>query len=207
METKNGQRILELERTRRRVASREQLLALGWTDRAIKHAVASRRLHPIWPGIYAIGTPHLSPLETWGAAVLACGPGAAASHGTAAAIFRIWSRPPRRIHVSVRTGKHPRARGVVVHRREALEVIEYRGVRVTNPASTVVDIAPPLPPHEVEAAINQADVLRLISLPDLRAALEDMSRRPGLARSAGSSTSARSGSPAHSSSVRSSESR
>jgi very-short-patch-repair endonuclease len=179
MGAKNGQRTSELERRRLRVVSREQLLALGWTDRAIKHAVASGRLYPMWPGIYSVGTAQLSPLEIWGGAVLACGPGAAASHGTSAAILGIWARPPRKIHVSVPARKHPRGKGIVVHRRAAMEVAEHRGIPVTSPASTIVDIAPPLPPAELEQAINRADVLGLATVPRLRAALEKMSRRPG----------------------------
>src|SRR4051812_17858946 len=99
MGAKNGQRMAELERRRLRVVSREQLLAAGFTDRAIKHGVASARLYPMWPGVYSIGTPHLSRREIVMAAVIACGEDAASSHGTAAALIGVWSRWPREIHV------------------------------------------------------------------------------------------------------------
>ena len=54
------------------------------------------------------------------AAVLACGPGAVASHRTAGAIYRICAAPPE-IHVSVPGDRKPRQRGVIVHRRARLE--------------------------------------------------------------------------------------
>jgi very-short-patch-repair endonuclease len=182
MGAKNGQRMAELERRRLRVVSREQLLAAGFTDRAIKHGVASGRLYPMWPGVYSVGTSHLSRADIVMGAVIACGEDAAASHGTAAAFVRMWSRGPRKIHVSVPATKHPRGKGIVVHRRAAFETTIHRGVPVTTPACTIVDVAPTLPPHELERTINQADVLGLITVPDLRAALEEMPRRPGLAK-------------------------
>src|SRR4051812_36984206 len=178
MGAKNGQRMQELIDERRRIVSREQLLARGWTDRAIKHAVASGRLYPQWPGIYAVGTPQLSQLEAWMAAVLACGPGAAASHGTGATIFGMRVRAPRLVHVSVPASRHPRAKGIVVHRRAAFEVTEFRGIAVTTPTCTIVDIAPPLSTSELEGTINRADMLGLVTVPELRAALEEMPDRP-----------------------------
>jgi very-short-patch-repair endonuclease len=115
-------------------------------------------------------------------AVLACGDGAAASHGTAAAILGICDRAPRGIHVSVPAGKHPRGKGIVVHRRVSFEVTRHRGIPVTTPACTIVDIAPGVSRDELERAINQADMLGLVEVPALRAAVEGMPRRPGRAK-------------------------
>lgn len=179
MGAKNGQ-AWELARAQQDVVSRVQLLGLGYTDRAIKHRIARGRLHPMaWPGIYSVGTPHPSWLGIWMGAVLACGEGAAASHGTAAAILGISECAPRKVHVSVPATKHPRGDGIVVHRRAAFEVTRHRGIPVTTPACTVVDIAPGLTRDELERAINQADLLGLITVAHLRSAAEDMPQRPG----------------------------
>jgi hypothetical protein len=81
--------------------------------------------------------------------------------------------------VSVPATKHPRGDGIAVHRRAAFEVTRHRGIPVTTPACTVVDIAPGLTRDELERAINQADLLGLITVAHLRSAAEDMPQRPG----------------------------
>jgi very-short-patch-repair endonuclease len=182
MGSTNGQRALALSREQQRVVSRQQLQTLGYTDRAIQHAMASGRLYPMWPGVYSVGTPHVSRLGILMGAVLACGRGAAVSHGTAAALLGICPRAPREVHVSVPAAKHPRGKGIVVHRRATFETTKHFGIPVTTPACTIVDIAPSLPPAELERAINQADVTAMITVPALMSALAELPRRPGLAK-------------------------
>jgi hypothetical protein len=58
------------------VISRRQLLDLGWTAEAIRHRLATGRLHAIYPGVYAVGRPEISIQGKWMAAVLAGGCGA-----------------------------------------------------------------------------------------------------------------------------------
>jgi very-short-patch-repair endonuclease len=177
-----GQRAWNLAGSQQDVITRPQLLALRYSPDAIKHKVEVGRLFPMWPGIYSVGTPHPSRLAVWMGAVLACGDGAAASHGTAAAIFGIWNHAPREIHVSVPATKHPKGKGIVVHRRVVFEVTRHRDIPVTSPACTIVDIAPGLTRDELERAINQADILGLITVSALRDAVETMPRRPGRAK-------------------------
>jgi hypothetical protein len=180
MGAQNGQEAWDLAGAQQNVISREQLLALGYTARAIKHRVERGRLHPMWPGIYSVGTPHPTRLAIWMGAVLACGEGAAASHGTGAAIWGL--RPaPRLIHVSVPPKKHPRAKGVLPHRRVSYEVTQHRGIPVTTPAQTIADIAPGLTRDELEQTINDADFRGLVEVPVLRAAVQEI-RTPGGAR-------------------------
>jgi very-short-patch-repair endonuclease len=178
MGAKNGQRAWDLAGGQWDVISRAQLLALGYSDRAIKHRVSVGRLFPMWPGIYAVGSPHTSWRRVVMGAVLACGEGAATSHGTAGHIFGV--RQSREIHVSVPVGKHPRPAGVIVHRRAAFEVTKHRGIPVTTPVCTIVDMAPDLTRDELEHVINQADVKGLVTVPALNAAVQDLSPRPGL---------------------------
>src|SRR6476620_1768409 len=69
------------------VVARWQLLALGLGTRVIERRIASGRLHPVWRGVYAVGRRQLGRHGHWMAAALACGPTAALSHGSAAALW------------------------------------------------------------------------------------------------------------------------
>jgi very-short-patch-repair endonuclease len=114
--------------------------------------------------------------------MLACGPKAVLSHGTAVAWWGIGEERGGLIHVSV--PKHVRRRlpGIRVHRRSNLkpaEVLEVEGIRVTCPATTLVDIAHESREPAVEQAIKEADKRDLIDPEALRAALESMPVRPG----------------------------
>jgi hypothetical protein len=82
------------------VVTRAQLLGLGYSPRAIKHRIATGRLHPLWRGVYAVGRRNLSRDGRWMAAVLACGPEAALSGVSAAAALRIADLEEERIEVS-----------------------------------------------------------------------------------------------------------
>jgi very-short-patch-repair endonuclease len=120
------------------------------------------------------------------AAVLSCGPDAALSHDSAAALSGILPSPSRRqIHVSVPAAAHRRTAGVIVHRRElaAREVTTRHGIPVTTPTCTLVDLAHRQTQSRVEQAINKADDLGLTDPEALRVALDDMPRRrPGVKR-------------------------
>src|SRR3990172_7085625 len=81
------------------VVTRAQLLDLGLHPQAIKHRIATGRLHRLWRGVYAVGRPQVTRHGGWMAAVLGCGPDAVLSHGSAAALWEIGSEPPGRIEV------------------------------------------------------------------------------------------------------------
>ncbi|HMJ72159.1 MAG TPA: DUF559 domain-containing protein [Solirubrobacterales bacterium] len=53
---------------------------------------------------------------------------------------------------------------------------------MTDPVSTLVDVASGTPEWQLERAINEADRLDLVDPESLRAALDPLPRRPGLAR-------------------------
>src|SRR5215831_2994902 len=93
--------VWNLARAQHDVARREQLLALGLTRHAIDHRLATGRLHRLWDGVYAVGSPHVSQKGLWMAGVLACGPDAVLSHDSAAALSRIIEWTPQKLHVSV----------------------------------------------------------------------------------------------------------
>jgi very-short-patch-repair endonuclease len=165
------------------VISRRQLLGLGLSDQSIKHRVAKGRLHPVWRGVYAVGRPQLTRYGRWMAAVLSCGPGAALSHEDAGNLWEIRRVVPRDVEVSVPSGKTRRRPGIVVHRRTALsgDVTRCQGIPVTSLVCTLVDLASRLDRDQLEAAINEADKRGLAEPDWLRAEIEELPRRPGLA--------------------------
>src|ERR1700753_1921224 len=90
-----------LARDQHGVLTRRDLLALGFTEKGIKHRVASGRLHPIATGIYAVGRPELRPKGRWMAAGLRCGDGAVLSHRSAAELWGFGYEEKGRIDLTV----------------------------------------------------------------------------------------------------------
>jgi very-short-patch-repair endonuclease len=166
------------------VVARAQLLDLGFHPQAIKHRVATGRLHPVMRGVYAVGRPHLTRHGRWMAAVLGCGPHAVLSHGSAAALWEIGRERYGRIEVSVPEHVLRRRSGIVVHRRAALvpaDVTKRDGIPVTAPICTLVDLAVRLGRKRLERAIREADKRDLTDPEALRSALAELSGRRGVA--------------------------
>jgi very-short-patch-repair endonuclease len=140
-------------------------------------------LHPVHHGVYAVGRPQLGRLGQLMAAVLACGEGAALSHGTAGELWGIRPEQPA-IQVSIRCSSYRRRPGIVIHRRPGLPASDIRGhfeIPVTSVARTLLDLAPRLERDELEAAINEADKLGLIDPERLRGAVDAYAGKPGAA--------------------------
>jgi very-short-patch-repair endonuclease len=102
------------------------------------------------------------------AAVLAGGRGATLSHRAAAALLGLGHWP----HLEV-TAKRRRDRpGIRVHTSPLPpdEIAVVQAIPATRLARTLLDLAAVLPPHQVERAVNEAEVQGLtdiLSLPDL----------------------------------------
>ena len=118
------------------VVARRDLEGLGFTEDAIEHRLATGRLHPISPGIYAVGRPELTPHGRWMAAVLACGDGAVLSHRSAAELWGIGHEEPGRIEVTVGRRSRLKRRGIKVRCRPSLgagSVTRRHRIPVTTP--------------------------------------------------------------------------
>jgi very-short-patch-repair endonuclease len=163
------------------VITRRQLLEIGYTPEAIDYRIEVRRLRPIHEGIYAVWRPDIAREGYLLAAVLACGDSAALSHDSGGELWEIRPRIRGPIHVSVlRT--HPRRPGIEVHRRTRMETTTYKGILVTTPACTIVDLAPGLSDARLERCINEA-VNRDLTTPEkLRRDAAAMRRRFGARR-------------------------
>src|ERR1700760_93990 len=173
----------DLVRRQHGVLTRQDLLGLGFSADAIKHRVATGRLHQISAGIYAVGRPELTPYGRWMAAVLSCGDGAMLSHRSAAELWGIGREWEGRIDVSIRRHSKIRRRGIKVRARESLperSVVRRFGIPVTNPTQTLIDLATELKPVRLERAVNQADVHDLVDPETLRRALGGYLGMPGV---------------------------
>ncbi|MGH2915773.1 MAG: type IV toxin-antitoxin system AbiEi family antitoxin domain-containing protein [Solirubrobacteraceae bacterium] len=137
--------------------TRRQLLALSFSDQAIRLRVAGGRLHRVHAGVYAVGRPPVTALERAGAAVLACGDGAALSHFGALALWELRGRWPLAFDVTV-VGGHPRPPGIRVHRCPSLttrDLRTHRGIRATSLARAILDCAPVLADRQLTRLVNE----------------------------------------------------
>jgi hypothetical protein len=166
------------------VVSRRQLLDTGLSSSAIQRRIASRRLHPVAQGVYAVGRPELTVHGRWMAADLMAPAGAVLSHRSAAALWGVASLT-HVIEVSVFSAAPQQRRGIRAHRRPTLrpcDMGEHEGIPVTGVVQTLIDLAGQPAAPRIERAVNEADRLDLIDPDALRAALEDHRGRIGVAR-------------------------
>src|SRR4051794_9672829 len=162
------------------VVSRSQLLDLGVGVGAIKHRVAEGRLQPLHRGVYAVGHRALRREAWWMAAVLAAGPGAALSYRSAAELWRMRNGSRAKGEVSVPRHRRSTTR-LEVHEVELQpdELAIERGIPVTTPARTLLDLASVLTEQQLKAAFNEAEVRRLTSPTSLDALLKRYPKRQG----------------------------
>jgi len=122
------------------------------------------------------------------AAVLACGEGAALSHASASALWRIRTDDPRApIEVSLSAARRCSHADIVAHRRKSFsetDIATKDGIPVTSVICTLTDLAPRFNEHQIDAMLNEADKLDLINWDELQEHLERYraQRRPGAAR-------------------------
>jgi very-short-patch-repair endonuclease len=117
------------------------------------------------------------------AAALACGPSAALSHGSAAALWGFGKERQSLIEISVPTASPRRRPGIRVHRRAALrpeDLTLHEGIPVTSPVLTLIDEATELTPRQLERAVNEADKFDLAKVDDLHEALARCDGVPGV---------------------------
>ena len=116
------------------------------------------------------------------AAVLAAGDGAVLSHRSAADLWGIRATDRQRIEVSVPRDRRSTARlEVHVTRIGRDEVTTRRGIPVTTPARTLLDLAAVVSGPETEAAFDEAQYRRLTSPTSLDALVARYPTRKGTA--------------------------
>jgi very-short-patch-repair endonuclease len=142
-------------------------------------------LHLLGRGVYAVGRPEADREGRFTAAVLSGGPGAVLSHESAAALWGIGPDVPGRVDVSVPFDAFNRPPGVRIHRRYGLrpaDLTETRGIPITAPIRTVLDLADEWDEARLERTVNEADRLDLVDPEELRDALGSYGGERGVAR-------------------------
>lgn len=178
--------------------TRAQLLEHGVTAHTVTARVRARRFRLVHRGVYLIG-PLVSPRAREMAAVLACGPGAAVSHASAA---RLWSPAPDRsrsrsphgahavdvtgaippVDITIARGDRRHRSGIRVHRAASLEPEDMAildGIPVTTPVRTLLDLAGVTGRRELEEAVARAERDGLIDRVELRGIVAHRAGRPG----------------------------
>lgn len=177
-------RVAALAARQHGVVSGRQLTALGLKPDAITVRVERGTLHRLYPGIYAVGHTALSPRGRWLAAVGACGPNAALSYASAAALAGFRSTGRAVIDVTTTDRGRKGHRGIDLHRVRRLDpadVTVVDGIRTTTVARTLVDLATVLPDDALEKAVHEAEHARVL---DVQAVREAIARAPGRRTSA-----------------------
>lgn len=146
--------------------------------------VANGSLWPEHQGVYSVGCSSTQAFAQETAALLAVGPSAVLSHESAAFAWRLRpTAPEARIHVLIGEDQRCRRQGIVAHRTTELADDEIRlcqGLPVTSPARTLRDIAATVTLRELERAVDEALVRKIVRLPQLRDAVaREKGRRGG----------------------------
>ncbi|MGH2985674.1 MAG: DUF559 domain-containing protein [Solirubrobacterales bacterium] len=173
------ERIARLASRQLGLVSHGQLRRVGLGQSAIRRRREAGRIHLVFPGVYAVGHTALTEVAHLLSRVMACGPAAVLSHDHAA---HLWSVLPRweeadltLVHVTVPPGsRRGRRPGVIAH-RSALDPVDrtlHRGIPVTGPARTILDLAAGPDPRRLERAIDQAITDELLDPRTLRAVLD-----------------------------------
>lgn len=163
--------------------ARRQLLALGFGRGAIARRVRAGRLHPEFPGVYAVGYRVRTRLGRSMAAVLAGGPGAVAAGGLAAWAWGLSRSFPSQPALIV-----PRAFRSVegLHRRRIVlpadEMTVHEKLPITTTARTLLDRAGQLEAEPLRRELEQAEVLRLTDVVPLVVLMDRHPRTPGIGK-------------------------
>ena len=182
--------LAELAARQHGIVTLAQLRGLGLSRSSIAYRHRIGRLHVVHRGVYAVGHPELSEEGRFLAAVLAVGEDAVVSHIAAAVLCEFWPRSrdsePVDVSVTRRIRGSARIRLHVVRALPAADVTRYRGIPVTTPARTLVDLAGvAVNDRALRRAVHEAEVQRRVSHPQLVAQIERTTGRRAAARLAG----------------------
>jgi predicted transcriptional regulator of viral defense system len=159
------------------VVTRSQLVALGFGDDAIASRVRAGWLVRVHRGVLAVGRQPLTLHGRFLAAVFSAGERAVLSHLSAAVLWNLLPQRGPRIDVTVPGGARKVGRVVIVHRSPLADqdVATRRGVPITSPTRTLLDLAAVVSRRELERALDEAAYLRL----DVRGLRSRRGRRGG----------------------------
>jgi very-short-patch-repair endonuclease len=176
------ERIAAIAGAQNGLISWDQMRDVGIEPKSIRYRVATRRLHVIHYKVYALGHDNLTQDGKFMAAILAAGHDAKLSHEAAAALWGIRPFSSRVVDVTTRTWKRKQP-GIRFHARDYhySECTEIRGIPVTGPSRTLLDLGQVLDDDALERAFREAERLQLTDVASVADVLERYPRRRGSA--------------------------
>jgi Transcriptional regulator, AbiEi antitoxin len=163
------------------VSIRQLETRLGFSRSAVQREVAAGRLHRLHRGVYAVGHRRISPHGRCLAAVLACGPGALLSHGSAGWLWGITRYGPEPLAVTAPQPRKPRA-PIQLHRStiliEADRAIE-ENIPVTALPRTLLDCAGESRFSQLQRMLERSEELKLFDLGPTEELLQRSGRHAG----------------------------
>jgi very-short-patch-repair endonuclease len=163
------------------VLSLDELRSCGLSRDAVESRTRNGHLHPLYRGVYAVGHPNITREGCYLAAVKACGPTAVLSHYSAAALYGLVRWDDRFPQVTTRTER--KHKGIRVHRSSTLEVRDitrHKGIPVTTPARTLIDLAATFDYRALRRTVREAH-RNLVTIRQILETLERLGPRPGIA--------------------------
>lgn len=147
------------------VFSRGQALGLGLSRHTIERWRAQERIVALHPGVYRFTSTQLSWLVAVRAAVLAAGPGALASHGSAAALHGLDGFRQGPVHVTIPYRRTCDTDGLKVYRCRWITRSDRRrcgAIAVTSPAVTLLQVSRLVHAAKLQNALDDALARRLL---------------------------------------------
>lgn len=159
----------------------EQLREIRLASPAITKRVRAGQLFFVHRGVLALHPPPYSDSQRYRAAMLATGPRSHVAGWAAAHLRRLTERGPARVEVISPSGRGRQLEGVVVHRAEVTSAdrITVNGIRCTNAARTIVDLARTTSTDDLEDLLLAADSMGSLSRRRLEALLGERKGQPG----------------------------
>lgn len=142
----------------RGLITRQQALAAGMTPRMIVTRLGSGEWVAVLPGVYRSLSHPRTPEQTALAVCLSGGAGTVMSHASAAAWWGAPHMTLSDLHVTVKWDQRLATSLATVHRSSSLgrlDMTTFRGLPVTTPARTLVDIAAMVDRERAEDAVDE----------------------------------------------------
>jgi very-short-patch-repair endonuclease len=176
-------RIRAIAGAQRGCVSRKQLLAAALSGSAIDRRIKDGMLVPVHRGVFMVAPVLDVPLAAETAAILACGPRALIAFHSANVIWVMRRGSAYPIHVLLPADRRTsQIRGVAIHRSTLLtqrDATIYKGLPITTPERTALDVAATLPDKEVERCVAEGFALHLLNFAKLNAVLQRAPNHPG----------------------------
>jgi very-short-patch-repair endonuclease len=180
VEQRGDRGVADIAGAQRGLVHVSQLGALGIGRSAMRHRIATGRLHLVLPSVLSVGSAVLQPRGAETAALLYAGEDAVISHESAAALWGLTATPSF-VALTVIRRSVKRQPGVEVHRVASLDLRDTRlhlGFPVTAPARSLIDCAGA--GLAVDRLLNEARALKLVTDAEIYAAMERCPGRTGI---------------------------